>query len=182
MFLCDDSEEWVSELILLCVAFCAMRQYCDKRKPEAGTMLYSSFKWLLGLFIVQSIINSTIHFMPLNSLDHCICTATMKTSRPDRDSNRVPPGYKPQSIRMSHRGRLWRELDVFIPPSSQIVVCHTEISGTYDNLASAQGTIIVSPLPIIIERMWRRKWYSEINNNCHLSDTQLTRDIEPMLV
>ena len=29
----------------------------------------------------------------------------MTNIRPDRDSNRVPPGYKPQSIRMSHRGR-----------------------------------------------------------------------------
>ena len=25
--------------------------------------------------------------------------------RPDRDSSLVPPGYKPQSLRMSHRGR-----------------------------------------------------------------------------
>ena len=43
--------------------------------------------------------------MPLNSLEHCICTTTMTNIRPDRDSNLVPPGYKPHSIRMSHRGR-----------------------------------------------------------------------------
>ena len=27
--------------------------------------------------------------------------------RPDRDLNLVPPDYKPQSVRMSHRGRLY---------------------------------------------------------------------------
>ena len=29
----------------------------------------------------------------------------MSNIRPDRDSSLVPSGYKPQSIRMSHRGR-----------------------------------------------------------------------------
>ena len=33
-----------------------------------------------------------------------ICTTTMTNIRPDGDSNLVPPGYNPQSIRMSHRG------------------------------------------------------------------------------
>ena len=54
---------------------------------------------------MHSTIGSTVHSMPLNSLEHCICTTTMTNIRPDRDSNLVPPGYKPQSIRMSHRGR-----------------------------------------------------------------------------
>ena len=80
-------------------------QYCDRKKPEAGTMPYSYFEWLRGFFIVQSTIGSTVHSIPLNSLEHCICTTTMTNIRPDRDSNLVPPGYKPQSIRMSHRGR-----------------------------------------------------------------------------
>ena len=34
----------------------------------------------------------------------------MANIRPDRDSNLLPPGYKPQSIRMSHRagrGMAW---------------------------------------------------------------------------
>ena len=79
-------------------------QYRDRRKPKA-TMPYSYFEWLQGFFIVHSIIGSTVHSMPLNSLEHCICTITMTNIRPDRDSNLVPPGYKPQSIRMSHRGR-----------------------------------------------------------------------------
>ena len=77
-------------------------QYRDRRKPEAGSMPYSYFEWL---FLVYSTIGSTVHSMPLNSLAHCICTTTMTNIRPDRDSNLVPPGYKPQSIRMSHRGR-----------------------------------------------------------------------------
>ena len=37
--------------------------------------------------------------------ENCICATTMTNIRPDRDPNLVPPGYKPQSIRMSHRGR-----------------------------------------------------------------------------
>ena len=36
--------------------------------------------------------------------EHCICTTTMTNIRTDRDSNLVPPGYKPQLIRLSHRG------------------------------------------------------------------------------
>ena len=43
---------------------------------------------------MDSTIDSTVHSMSLNSLEHCIF-----------DSNLVPPGHKPQSIRMSHRGR-----------------------------------------------------------------------------
>ena len=93
--------------ILLYVAFCTW-QYRDRRKPEAGTMPYSYFEWPQGFFIVRSTIGSTVHSMPLNSLEHCICTTTMSNIRPDRDSILVPPGYKPQSIRMSDRGRpIW---------------------------------------------------------------------------
>ena len=80
-------------------------QYRDRRKPEAGTIPYSYFEWLQVFFIVHSTIGSTIHSMPLNSLEHCECTTTMTNIRPDRDSNLVPPGYKPQSIRISRRGR-----------------------------------------------------------------------------
>ena len=44
--------------------------------------------------------------MLLNSLERII-TSTMANIRLDRDSNLVPPGYKCQSIRMSHQG--WPE-------------------------------------------------------------------------
>ena len=58
----------------------------------------------LGFFIVHSTINSTVHPMPLNSLEHCMHNHDGKY--PFRsDSNLVHPGYKPQWIRMSHRGR-----------------------------------------------------------------------------
>ena len=88
--------------ILFYVAFCTLKQYRHRRKPGTGTMPYSYFEWLQGFFIVYSTIDSTVHSMPLNSLEHCICTTTMMTNiRPDRDSNLVPPGYKPQSIRMN---------------------------------------------------------------------------------
>ena len=65
------------------------------------------------------IVQSTI-----GSLEHCICTTTMTNIRLDRDSNLVPPGYKPQSIRMSHRGRpagVVRRISCFI--TMCIVVC-----------------------------------------------------------
>ena len=80
-------------------------QYRDRRKSKAGTMLYSYFEWLQGFFIVHSTIGSTVHSRPLNSLEHCICTTTITNIRPERGLNLVPPDYKPQSIRMSHRGR-----------------------------------------------------------------------------
>ena len=86
-------------------------QYRDRRKPEAGTMPYSYFEWLQG-FLVRSTIGSTVHYMPLNSLEHCICTATMTNIHPDRDSNLVPPGYKPQSIRMSRDNAQARQQNV----------------------------------------------------------------------
>ena len=72
----------------------------------AGTIMtkpYSYFEWLQGFFIVHSTIGNTVHSMPLHSLEHWICTTTMTNIFPDRDSNLVPPRYKPQSIRMSHR-------------------------------------------------------------------------------
>ena len=81
--------------ILLYVAFCTIMAI--SRLKEARS--------LQGFFIVHNTIGSTVHSMPLNSLEHCICITTMTNIRPDRDSNLVPPGYKPQSIRMSHRGR-----------------------------------------------------------------------------
>ena len=40
-------------------------------------------------------IGSTVLSRHLNSFDYCICTTTMTNIRPDRDSNLVPPGYKP---------------------------------------------------------------------------------------
>ena len=69
-------------------------------KPRLCPTLISN-----DFFIVHSTIGSTVHSMPLNSLEHCISTTTMTNIRPDQDSNLVPPAYKPQSIRMSHRGR-----------------------------------------------------------------------------
>ena len=39
--------------------------------------------------------------MSLKRLEHCLCTNTMTNIRSDRDSSLIPPGYKPQSIRMS---------------------------------------------------------------------------------
>ena len=92
-------QEWIS----LYVAFSTLKQYRDRRRPEAGTMAYSYFEWFQGFFIVHSTIDSTVNSMHLNSFGHCICTSTMTNIRPDRDSNLVPSGYKPQSMLMSHQ-------------------------------------------------------------------------------
>ena len=80
-------------------------QYRDRRSPKQGlcpTLISHDFK---GFFIVHSAIGSTVHSRLLNSLDHCICTTTMTNILPYLNSSLVLPGYKPQSIRMSHRGR-----------------------------------------------------------------------------
>ena len=91
---------WI--LILLYVAFCTIMAISrQKEARKAGTMPYSYFEWLQGFFIVHSTRGSTVHSMPLNSLEHCICITTMTNIRLDRDLNLVPPGYKPQSIRMN---------------------------------------------------------------------------------
>ena len=58
-------------------------QYRDKRKPEAGTMPYSYFEWLQEFFIVHNTIGNTVHSMPLNSLEQCICTTRMTNICPD---------------------------------------------------------------------------------------------------
>ena len=85
-------------IILLYVAFRTLRQYRDRRKLEAWTMPYSCFEWLQVFFIGHSTIDNTVHSMPLNNLEHCICTTTMTNIRCDRVSTMVPPGYKLQSI------------------------------------------------------------------------------------
>ena len=81
----------------------AISRQKEARSRDSALLLFRMTSRVF--FIVHSTISSTIHSMPLNSLEHCLCTTTMTNIRPDRDSNLVPPGYKPQSMRMSHRGR-----------------------------------------------------------------------------
>ena len=102
MVLCTIKNTWSHSISLGIVP---TWQYRDRRKPEADTMPYSYSEWLQGFFMVHSTIGRTVHSIPLNSLEHCICTTTMTNIRPDRDSNLVPQRYKLQSIQMSHRGR-----------------------------------------------------------------------------
>ena len=91
--------------ILLYVAFCKLGQYCGRRNPEAGTMPYSYFERLQGLFIVHSTMNSTVHSMSLNRLEHCIRTTTMANITclgyiienmicPSTMSNQLTPGFE----------------------------------------------------------------------------------------
>ena len=60
---------------------------------------------LQACFIVYSTIDNTAHSIPLNSLEHGICTTPMTNIRPDRDLNPVPLNFEPQTGRISHRGR-----------------------------------------------------------------------------
>ena len=82
--------------------------HCDiatEGSPKPGLCPTLNSSELQGFFIVHSTIGSTVHSMSLDILEYCICTATKTNIRPDRDSNLVHTGCKPQSIRMSHRGR-----------------------------------------------------------------------------
>ena len=92
----------LSELILLYVAFCTIMGI--SRQKEARRRDYAPLLFRMTL-IVHSTIGSTVHSMPLNKLEHYICTPTITNIRPNRASNLAPPGYKPQSIQMSHRRR-----------------------------------------------------------------------------
>ena len=58
-------------------------QYRERGKPKAGTKPCPYFELLQRFFIVHSTIGSTVHSMPLNSLEHCICTTTMTNIRPE---------------------------------------------------------------------------------------------------
>ena len=95
------SIEWMNEYFFTPLSAQSW-QYRDRKKPEAGIMPYYYFEWLQGFFIVH---RQHVHYMPLNSFEHCVCTTTMTNIRPDRDSNLVPTVYKPRSTPMSYRGR-----------------------------------------------------------------------------
>ena len=69
-----------------------------ERSPKPGLCPTLISNELKGFFIVHSTIGSTVHSKPLNSLEHCVCTATRTNIRPDRDSNLVPPGYEPSRL------------------------------------------------------------------------------------
>ena len=59
------------------------------RQKEARSRDYALllFRMTSRVFIVHSMIGSTVHSRPLNSLQHCICTTMMTNIRPDRDSH-----------------------------------------------------------------------------------------------
>ena len=61
------------------------------------------------LFLMTSMVLNSAQYhrqhCTLHAFEQFICTTTMKSIRPDQDSNLVAPGYKPQSIQMSHRAR-----------------------------------------------------------------------------
>ena len=57
-------------------------------KPKlCPTLISNDFNGFFIMFIVHSTIGSTVHSIPLNSLEHCRCAITMTNIRPDLDSN-----------------------------------------------------------------------------------------------
>ena len=95
--------EWVSEY-----CFTSLSAYWDNIATEGSQKpgLCPTFEWLLYSvqYHRQQCRPSLMH---LNSFEHWICTTTVTNIWPDRDSNLVPPRYRPQLIQMSHRGGLW---------------------------------------------------------------------------
>ena len=67
------------------------------KPPLCPTLISSDFK---VFFIMHSTIGSTVHSIPLKSLEHCICTTTMTIIWPDRDSN-----YSGSQSHTTRRGR-----------------------------------------------------------------------------
>ena len=65
------------------------------RQKEAQSRDYALLLFRMTSRVPYSTQYHTVYSITLNSSEHCICTTTMKNIRPDRDSNLVPPGYKP---------------------------------------------------------------------------------------
>ena len=92
-------------------------QYRERIKTEAWTMPYPYFKG--SLLCTVRTIGSTVHPMPLNSLEHCVCTTTMinisgptgirawylQVNSPSRYEGAIGAG--PQWLRMHEKHSNW---------------------------------------------------------------------------
>ena len=117
---------------------------------------------------------STVHSRPFNSLEHCICTTTTTNILPDRDSNLIPPGYKPQSIRMSHQGRpviskarKIKNSAIVFPSNKKSSLC-LKYWGSYDNFCYNVMVSCVYHIP------WYRKhvvWWNKLVSTQLLTST-----------
>ena len=76
----------VSEWILFYVAFCTIMAI--SRQKEARSRDYAPLLFRMTSRVLYSAQyhrqHCSVHSMPLNSLEHCLCTATMTNIRPDR--------------------------------------------------------------------------------------------------
>ena len=82
----------------------AISRQNEARSRDYAIHLSNDFKG--SLQSTSPYIDSTTQSIPLNILEHCICTNSMANIRPGRMSNSVPLSFKPQPYRISHRGRL----------------------------------------------------------------------------
>ena len=85
---------YVDETLKLHTNEYALRRFhgniATEKSPKPGlcpTLISNDFKG-----IVYNTIGSTIHSIPLHSLQHCIWTTSMTNIWPYQDSNLVPPG------------------------------------------------------------------------------------------
>ena len=133
-------------------------------------MPYSYFELLQGFFIVHSTICSTVLSRSMNSLEHCICATTMINIRPDRDSSLVPPGYKPQSIQMSHRGRQqnWTVTKMSFDKnpqwSSDLISPHDDAI-PHNKWEGLTGTYMAFKSCSSIDISWSQRWNNLLKRN-----------------
>ena len=132
--------EWLSIKIwiwiLLYVASCTIMAISRQKEAQSRDYALLLFR-MTSRVIWPSTIGSTVHSMPLNSLEHCICTATMTNIRIDRDSKLVPTNepsrpalkwlhdmYAPLGVEMAHiwMALFWDSLVLYITLTSHMVL------------------------------------------------------------
>ena len=94
--------EWISLYVTFCTIIAISRH--AEGSPKTGIYLTRQ-----GLFVVHSTMDSTVHSIPLNSLEHCICITAMTNIRAGRDSNPVHLSFEPRPDWISSRGLLFAE-------------------------------------------------------------------------
>ena len=97
------SYEWVSEYCFTSLSVQSLK-YCDKRKPEVGTISYSHL--MTSMVLYSALYHSQRCRLQAFELFRAPYMHNLDADiRRDRDSNTVPLRFEPQPDWMSHRGR-----------------------------------------------------------------------------